>query len=548
MDPQRALYLARTGGCILCLDVPFGTEVGIDCLAFETGKQFKGIKMIPPGVHIFYYSTKANAVRTSMLIRIEPASVIILRWAADVEQFRLMPHDDDESVRLSAAARRFEFDQNLGPYPTDQLGKWKLLSTHITANVIDRVQPVGGIIHADTDAAFARAAFGATTPATPTLYFSAVAGCGRGSKPEHRTRYAIDTSYSLIRLVCDILKKEGAVAGEAVVREQILGELQLSFVLFLIGQSFVALEQWKRLVDVVCRAEDVLLRKYQPQDAAADDGSSPTRSGSSSASAVSFTSTAIRLLGRSFWCEAFAVIRNQMGELPKDILAAELSADNFLLTTLSALKRTMHIASSLSSEAAASREQQAPICDSAVRAEAERMLSTCRDTFGWEPSLTPVTGPSVPPPEQRSSQQAASTLSSAAAAASATGSGAMDVDGSGTQDDDVLEVDDAVTAAVNRGINPTTSYEVDDDDGDVSDDDDAETKTKGRATGAAGDGAASTTSSRHHSALAVQPSSASGIAPAAQSQGLSTDGYASMEELLAALAADGGDGDLPVIV
>lgn len=38
-----------------------------------------------------------------------------------------------------------------------------------------------------------------------------------------------------------------------------LGELQFAFICFLIGESLEALEQWKKMVTLVCSCEDALL-------------------------------------------------------------------------------------------------------------------------------------------------------------------------------------------------------------------------------------------------------------------------------------------------
>ena len=55
MDQKSALKLFEEGAVIFFLDVPVGTEFGIDLNSWNTGEKFKGIKMIPPGVHYVYY-------------------------------------------------------------------------------------------------------------------------------------------------------------------------------------------------------------------------------------------------------------------------------------------------------------------------------------------------------------------------------------------------------------------------------------------------------------------------------------------------------------
>lgn len=55
MDPTLANKLFEDGAIIFILDVPLGTELGIDMNTWNTGEKFKGIKMIPPGIHYIYY-------------------------------------------------------------------------------------------------------------------------------------------------------------------------------------------------------------------------------------------------------------------------------------------------------------------------------------------------------------------------------------------------------------------------------------------------------------------------------------------------------------
>ena len=56
MDPETARRLFEVGGFVIVLDFPEGSEFGIDLNTWTTGPNFKGVKMIPPGVHFVYYS------------------------------------------------------------------------------------------------------------------------------------------------------------------------------------------------------------------------------------------------------------------------------------------------------------------------------------------------------------------------------------------------------------------------------------------------------------------------------------------------------------
>ncbi|EPS59191.1 hypothetical protein M569_15618, partial [Genlisea aurea] len=57
MDPETALHLVKDGVTLLLLDVPQFTLIGVDTQMVSAGPNFKGIKMIPPGVHFIYYSS-----------------------------------------------------------------------------------------------------------------------------------------------------------------------------------------------------------------------------------------------------------------------------------------------------------------------------------------------------------------------------------------------------------------------------------------------------------------------------------------------------------
>jgi A1 cistron-splicing factor AAR2 len=60
MDQKLANKLFEEGAFLFLLGVPIGTEVGIDFNSWRTGEKFKGIKMIPPGIHYIYYRQIRN--------------------------------------------------------------------------------------------------------------------------------------------------------------------------------------------------------------------------------------------------------------------------------------------------------------------------------------------------------------------------------------------------------------------------------------------------------------------------------------------------------
>jgi len=55
MDQNVAQALLTQGATLILLDVPAGTDVGIDIKSWNVGQNFKGIKMIPSGIHFVHY-------------------------------------------------------------------------------------------------------------------------------------------------------------------------------------------------------------------------------------------------------------------------------------------------------------------------------------------------------------------------------------------------------------------------------------------------------------------------------------------------------------
>lgn len=55
LDQEAVRRLFTEGGFLVLLDVPVGTEVGIDYNSWAVGPRFRGIKMIPAGFHFVYF-------------------------------------------------------------------------------------------------------------------------------------------------------------------------------------------------------------------------------------------------------------------------------------------------------------------------------------------------------------------------------------------------------------------------------------------------------------------------------------------------------------
>lgn len=344
MDQETAQILFHEGATMVCLDVPEGTEFGFDYSSWTAGPLFKGVKMIPPGIHFVYYSARnkqADEVgpRTGTFINFEQKSVVVRKWNPIAEELTEDGISADDVQRIQDNLK--DLDRFLGPYPYEGYKKWVSLSNFITPELLDKLQPQSKRICSVTDLVSEvsntqsrklRKTSGSTKTsedqdetkvskekdlqdnkeenAEPTslkdaesrlpymkvreeskIQFSKIPKqkYPPGCSPAEMTKYSIDSSYALESILCSNYKEN---------ESKILGEIQFAFICFLIGQVLDAFEQWKNLVHVMCTSEEALQNQA------------------------------------SLFLNFISVIHYHIQETPEDFFVDILSANNFLTSTL----------------------------------------------------------------------------------------------------------------------------------------------------------------------------------------------------------------------
>lgn len=266
MDPETALEFVKQGATLLFLDVPQYTLIGIDTQMFSAGHAFKGIKMIPSGPHFVYYSSSNRdgnqfSPIVGFFIEACPSEVIVRKW--DQQEERLVKLSEEEEERYCQAVKKLEFDQQLGPYALSQYGHWKRLSNYITKSTIERIEPIGGeitiacestIVESIPKTAMEKALAEQlkTSKFATSFNKSERRGCYYTSIPRLMKCKGICgqelTSLNLdkTQLLESLLVQE--FGGD---EDLLLGELQFSFIAFLMGQSLEGFLQWKSLVSLL---------------------------------------------------------------------------------------------------------------------------------------------------------------------------------------------------------------------------------------------------------------------------------------------------------
>ncbi|EEZ98158.1 protein AAR2 homolog [Tribolium castaneum] len=333
MDQATARRLLSEGAFFILLGVPEGTEFGIDLKSWNTGEKFRGVKMIPPGVHfIFYNSVSATtddvAPRVGFFHNFKPGEVLVKKWSKVNEQISDEQVNESEIVSLKENLRAL--DGFLGPYPFDIAERWASLVGSITENLLGKLVPQCGQVRAAlelqscSDAERPRGAKRkkgeASEPSCSGI--KNLSGCGEldllpalkpiegtelrltkfpeknypeGSSPSEITQHSLDLTF-----VFETLLSQYSESTE------IIGELEFCYICFLVGHSLEAFDQWKKLVTLFCSC-DAAITKY-----------------------------------RKLFDLFITVLEVHIKEIPEEFLADIVSNDNFVYVNLKKLFRSIH--------------------------------------------------------------------------------------------------------------------------------------------------------------------------------------------------------------
>ncbi|KAG5875426.1 hypothetical protein JTB14_005324 [Gonioctena quinquepunctata] len=148
MDQQTARNLLEEGAFLIFLGVPEGTEFGIDMKSWNTGEKFRGVKMIPPGIHFIFYSAVSNtgdtAPRTGFFKNFRKSEVLVKKWDNAKECISSETVAEEEVVKLKDNI--MALDGFLGPYPYTIRDKWLSLISYVSDSLIEKLAPLSGYI------------------------------------------------------------------------------------------------------------------------------------------------------------------------------------------------------------------------------------------------------------------------------------------------------------------------------------------------------------------------------------------------------------------
>ena len=295
-------------GTLLLLNSPKKMQFGIDLSQWVIGEKFMGIKLIPIGIHYisFSLSEENNAFKQGFFIEIESGKNktrnIIREWSPKYQTFIRL--NDETTKNYSIGLDNLDFDQHLGNYPYEQISNWKDLTSFLNIDIVNRLQKninvtlcpeimeekennnaenndeenenhINNINEENNDNnEFKKYNQLITYEDIDFTEFYL-------NQPEYIN--SLDKSKLLEKILLNFKKTE-----------DFLGEFQYTFILFLIGEVYEALKQWKDIFILISSSE-VLVNKYD-----------------------------------KFFCNFIEVIYNQLRLFPDDLMHDVILDNNFL--------------------------------------------------------------------------------------------------------------------------------------------------------------------------------------------------------------------------
>ncbi|KAK1066547.1 hypothetical protein LTR12_001778 [Friedmanniomyces endolithicus] len=262
---------ATASSALLILDLPDQALAGIDLLAFTTTPRFKGVKALPPGLHLaFVGASTAFSERHGIWFNVPHGPVdsgpplIITRWQSSSESL----------VAVTDTAEHLKWRANLGgiwregltPYrqttakttgeddEQEELVDWTKLTSHITSPLLTRItgtktwtlssgssakrdlEDIPGLDRSDID----------ELQSDKELAFLPIdlkQTWRTGATGRERTEAAQDRSWALNEVI-----ERQCSTGDSM---EVVGEMQFCFLCVLTLNNFSCFEQWKRILTLL---------------------------------------------------------------------------------------------------------------------------------------------------------------------------------------------------------------------------------------------------------------------------------------------------------
>ena len=307
----------RNLGVLLLLNSPKKMQFGIDLSQWVIGEKFMGIKLIPIGIHYisFSLSEENNAFKQGFFIEIESgknkSKNIIREWSKKYQTFIRL--NEETTKNYSIGLDNLDFDQYLGNYPYEQISNWKDLTSFLNIDTINRLQKNINVTmcpelieEKNDDDENNDINIDNNNDENNINNINEDNKINENTNNNEFKKYNQLISYEDIEFTefylnqpeyinsLDKSKLLEKILLQFKKSEEFLGEFQYTFILFLIGEVYEALKQWKDIFILISSSEE-LVKNFE-----------------------------------KFFCNFIEVIYNQLRLFPDDLMHDVILTNNFL--------------------------------------------------------------------------------------------------------------------------------------------------------------------------------------------------------------------------
>ena len=278
------LYESRiSSGVLLLLNSPDLMEFGIDNQIWKIGPKFMGIKHIPFGPHYVYYALKDEnyQIRQGFFIFVDENNKNFIRkWDKEIQDFVVLKQEQQDNFEIGI--KNLDFDAFLGMYPMDKLEIWKEVSFLISKKILERIEPVSRKYVTTSKEYDSANCYNVKS----NIFFTSLPNKKFIHKlnPDKLTKKYMDKSSIMEELIKNEYNNDYKL---------LLGELQYSFVTFLLGEIYESFEQWKNILILIFSCREAIITETK------------------------------------FFCDFIEIIYYQIRNYPKDFFRDEILLNNF---------------------------------------------------------------------------------------------------------------------------------------------------------------------------------------------------------------------------
>lgn len=255
MNEDTAIQLFEEGAFVLIMDVPEGTEFGMDLSSYKTAENFRGVKMIPPGVHFLYTSCQGpygdSAPRVGYLQFLKSKEILLFRWNEEKEHLVRLKSNETEIQRFRENIK--DLDKFLAPYDYSELAAWRSLIDTVTEDTVNRCNPECGIVQVAIEL---ESCPDSDRPRGKLIQKKLISNMEEDMLPKLKPidgtapRFTeippkIPVGCSPANISKNSLDCEEAVDKMMLPPNKLIEEVQLSFALFITGHSVESLAHWR---------------------------------------------------------------------------------------------------------------------------------------------------------------------------------------------------------------------------------------------------------------------------------------------------------------